>query len=273
MTSFALTRQPDASYFTRRRQRLGGGLMLGGVILLVASLFVGWWSIQLSGFDITETLVLGFPATSGGNGVSFECSGNLSEFTNHCPSPETYSNASLSSTGKLYTAIQSLVFAGIVAGLLGVLLALGIVGGGNRRKLTIALACLAVSLALLAPVALTVAQPSAMNSDHPYGTIGSSATSPTNSFWGSNVSDGISYSWGASAGWYLALGAFVLILVGLIQFARVPKSTEVSPGRGYGSLERGSQPQSPVELGSSHRPMYRSPPTSEGIDPEESQLS
>ncbi|MFZ1024242.1 MAG: hypothetical protein WAN87_08910, partial [Thermoplasmata archaeon] len=162
----------EPGFIDVRRRRSVGVLVLVGVILLVASLFVGWWTIQASGFGITETLVLGFPVTNGGNGVSYECGGNLSEFTDHCPSPETYSSASLNATGRLYTAIQILVIGGIVLGLLGGVLVLRTGGDGPRRKPTIIFLVLALVLSLVAPAALTLGQPSAMNADHPYGTIG-----------------------------------------------------------------------------------------------------
>ncbi|MFZ0892756.1 MAG: hypothetical protein WB778_00880 [Thermoplasmata archaeon] len=270
MSSFDLAGQRGLGFNGGRRRRWGAALVLAGVILLIASLFVGWWSLEVSGFGITETLVLGFPVPNGGNGVSFECGGNLSQFIQHCPASETYSNASLNATGTLYTAIQFLVFGGVVLGLLGGVLALRTGAVGPRRKLTIVLVTLALALSLAAPAALALAQPAAMHADYPKGTVGSNGTSPTNSFWGTNSTDGIAYDWGASVGWYVALGAFLLILVGLFLISRRPKAQAPGPTRGYGSVLDTPAPETSDELTTSKTGMYRPPPAIDGIDSEES---
>jgi hypothetical protein len=252
-----------------RRRRWGAGLVLLGAVLLIGSLFVGWWTLQVSGFGITETLVLGFPVPNGGNGVSFECGGNLSQFVEKCPAPESYSNASLTHTGNLYSAIQYVVLGGIALGLVGGFLALRPSTLDRRRKLMMVLVSVALVVALVAPVSLTLVQPSAMNSDHPYGTIGGNGTSPTNTFWGTNTTDGIGYVWGASYGWFLALGAFVLTLVGLLLLRRTSKPPSSEPSRGYAALTEVERPESSQRFGLSNPTKYRPPPPIERIDSDE----
>jgi hypothetical protein len=221
-------------YASHRRRRLGGFIVLLGAILLVASLFVGWWMIQVSGFGLTETVSLGFPATNGGNGISAACSGNDSSFTSHCPSPETYSSASLNNTGKLYNMVQFLVLGGVLLGLLGALLALGFPGSRSGLTPGIVLVVLAMIVALVAPVWLTVSQPGAMKSDYPTSTIGGNGTNPSNTFWGSNSSDGVVYTWGANTGWYLSLVAFALFVAALfvLRTPRTPKMDDTATTTG-----------------------------------------
>ncbi len=90
-----------ASQHEARSNDCGLLLLLLATLLLVASLFVSWWTIEGIGEGVTDSMSFGFPATNGGNGVSYACSGG-----EICPSADSYSNLGFNSTGNLYSMIQ-----------------------------------------------------------------------------------------------------------------------------------------------------------------------
>jgi hypothetical protein len=217
----------------QRKRKIAGIILVVAVVLLVSSLFVGWWAIQAAIPGQSEKASFNFPATSGGYGVIYSCAGNDSSFTATCPSPETYSDEGLNNTGRLYTSVQYVVIAGIAMGILGALLLFAAFRRQSGSKLGTVLIGLAFILAIVAPIALAVAQPGAIQSDNQPSFGGTNGTTPSNSFWGSNNSSDPDFpytvTWGASTGWYLALVAGGFFLVALVILVQARHPTNFKP--------------------------------------------
>lgn len=211
---------------TKRDRTIAVVLLLLATLLLVASLFASWWTIEGVGEGVTDSMSFGFPATNGGNGVSYACSGG-----EICPSADSYSNLGFNSTGNLYSMIQYLTIGATFLGLLGALLAFGTRFRPSWTAPAILLILVALILALVAPVVLTISQPGAIQNDGGARFAGTNGTNPSNSFWGSSSSGTgnftVTYTWGATTGWLLSLLAFLLFSVGLIVLARTRHSTPV----------------------------------------------
>lgn len=204
---------------TKRDRTIAACLFLLATILLVASLFVGWWIIQGIGEGVTDSMSFGFPATSGGNGVSYTCSGG-----EICPSSDSYSDLGLNNTGNLYSTTQVLVIGAVIFGLLGTLIAFGTWSRRSWITPSILLIFLALVLALIAPALLAISQPGAIQQDGGAKFAGTNGTNPSNSFWGSSSSGTgnftVTYTWGATTGWLLSLVAFTMYLVGWFVLGR-----------------------------------------------------
>jgi hypothetical protein len=145
--------------------------------------------------------------------------------------------ASASTLGTLYQLTGTLVVLGLAIAFAAMVFGFVLILAPRSRSrlspmMPFILTVVAATLILAAPLVLALAQPAA------YGaTVGSENgfTCPNNGggpnttfFGGCSVPDGTigtyNFSWGPSVGWYLALVAFALFLVGALQLRRFGRS-------------------------------------------------
>ncbi len=188
-----------------KRMAASALLLIGGILALVSA-FTAWWTLSFNG--VTFSFFPGSSFTSSGFGVT---------------KTQTYASSGLGPVGGLYDAMLALV---IIAGILGIIAGLlGFVAGmgrlrENRRGMIKGLAIGAMVLALVAVILAPAMQSWAFNDSANGGSCSSmglnGSSSPCGSFWGSVSNHGSTVSWGGADGWYLALVAFVLTIVGLV---------------------------------------------------------
>jgi hypothetical protein len=202
-------RTPTAQ--ARGRRLTASTLILVAAILLTVSLFVSWWTANVSGGGTNETLYF-LP------GYSYSATGNagMGVFSGS----QTYAAAGFTHLGQLYevvlwVGIVSLI-AAFIAAILGYIGAFGVFRSRAGHRATLVLTVVSFVTAVLLPPLVTLGQPGAFAADSNGGC--GAGTSPCNSFWGSMTTDGVTSSWGADVGWYLALAAAVLVVVALVLF-------------------------------------------------------
>lgn len=218
---------------------VGAIIILVGAVLLIAALFTPWYSIELKqsspGVSISGTYHTypGLPSTNGTVQTSYSCSGLPPGYP--CPSGNTtsYQGADLNTTGLLAETGFFLLIGGFVLGLLGAII--GFTSGRTSRRAgpALGLAVVAMILAVLAFSLFAVLLPLAIGDDTP----DHQGSGPWSSFIGSGnatyygLPEG-SANWGPAIGWYLTIGAFVVLLVGVIVLAisrrEPPEPTPVS---------------------------------------------
>ena len=202
---------------------VAGSLSIAASVVLIVTLFVGWYVVSASGsnsgttFNGVETFDLGQTVS-----VSISCSGF------YCPSSTpsnttTYSAAGLNNTGHLYALMQIVVLIGAIFGIIGGLVLL-LTGQNKYRSWATYLILVAVILAIFAPVGLAVLQPTTLSHDN-YSRGNGTQASPATSFFGScsgtSCSNGGGQvnemgNWGPGLGWYLAIFAFGLFLTSVL---------------------------------------------------------
>jgi len=222
-------------------------LIAAGAALLLSTIDLPWYASSLGG--CCETYGETFYPTwvqVWDSGVEGTASAGIS-----------YSSIQLFHTGTLYLVILILLVTG---GLLGVSAAFAVRRGRHRvpRRWVSALVVLAAIVALAAPVLVVVAQPAAICSDSvvvsaPFEAPPASASTggslpcgwqmaypdgyggwapgsswstpgPQSSLMGGENLSGYWHSWAPSIGWYIALAASALILVGAAEYLRVERS-------------------------------------------------
>lgn len=216
----------------KKRRRLGAIVVLIGAILLIVAVFVPWYTWQTKatayGATITGTINTypGLPSENGTVQYSYSCS-NLPTGVS-CPSStsSSYSKLNLNNTGQIAETGFYMLIAGFALGFIGALL--GLMSGGNPRRAgpAIALAVIAVILGIAAVGLFAGTLPSAIGKDIPSHT----GSGPWSSFFGSSSNttfEGVpgSSTWGPGVGWYLTIGAFVVLLIGLFILIRARKDT------------------------------------------------
>jgi len=169
-----------------------------------------------SGVSITENTYPGLPSTNGT--IQYTCSGLPSGA--HCPSQNSYNGARLNNTGTIAEAGFFLIIVGFVLGLFGAIVGFSSRNKAARARSAMTLAIVAMVVAIAAVGMFAVALPTAIGQDTP----NHPATGPWSSFYGStNATEyGLTsgtVTWGPAIGWYLAIGAFVVLLVGMIILA------------------------------------------------------
>jgi hypothetical protein len=202
-------------------------LILIGAILAIASAFTPWYSEKFTymGATITQNAYPGLPNSNGT--IQYSCSGLPSEVS--CPSSSSYSSDHANHTGTIAETGFFLVIVAFVLGLIGAILILMSRNNPKRGVPALALGVVAMILAIAAVGVFAGALPGAIGADSP----GHSGTGPWSSFIGSGNASGYgasggSLSWGPSIGWYLAIGAFILFLVGIILLWRSRKDSMAS---------------------------------------------
>lgn len=200
---------------------LGTVLVLVGIVLLAISLFVGWWMSQGTPTPpptVTYTEYFGLPVT--GHAIT-SCAD-----PGGCGPVRPFSSLGGNATGILYLGVQIVVLAGIALGTLGAYLALAARGRHRWLRWSLVAVATAAILSVAAPAALALLQPLTLKQDNPSPAV----FGPGFSFWGSETLSGTSLTWGPSFGWYLALGAFALLVAGLTVLYRArrrPPETSV----------------------------------------------
>jgi hypothetical protein len=210
--------------------RIAGALAIVAAVLLLVSVFLGWYVTTFSGSNdgvsVSEsaTFVPGQTVT-----YSFSCSGSFA-----CPASNqtTYSNLGLNQTGKLYLTTEILLILGFIVGIIGaIVLFVARAGLRARRSIGMALVVLGLIVAIATPTMLLALQPNALHTDS-FTNGANSTSSPATSFFGSCSGSACGLSgntfnasetWGPGIGWYLAIVAFVLFVVALASASRIPK--------------------------------------------------
>ena len=208
---------------------VGAIIVLVGAVLLIAALFMPWYTWQTTasegGASITGTINTypGLPSTNGTVQYSYSCTNVPSGF---CPNStsDSYSHLNLNSTGQVAETGFFLLITGFVIGLIGAII--GLTSGKNSRRAgpAMALGAVAMILAVAAFGLFAVTLPGAISND----SKGHSGDGPWSSFIGSGSTNysGIpaTDTWGPAIGWYLTIGAFGVLLIGVILLAVSRKS-------------------------------------------------
>jgi hypothetical protein len=209
----------------RTVRSIAATFLLFGAVLVAVSMGVSWWGYSEQGKGISGTESF-YPGNSYYELGTFP-SGAVNSW-------QTYTTSGLLHVGQLYEAVLAV---GILAALLGfVATVLGYLGAINsfhsRRSQTLTLLLVIVAFAstVALPITVAVGQPSAYNTDASsyLGGCGPSPN-PCTGLWGSQTAAGVTQSFGADIGWYLALAAavfFVLALVQLLGSRRAPYTRE-----------------------------------------------
>lgn len=174
-------------------------LVLTGGALGLLSAYSAWWSYSYNAFTISF-----FPGS-----LFYESVGSGG-------STQSFTSNGLAPLGDLYEAILVLTIIGGVLGLVAGALGIAAVLGHDRigryrtvRRLAVAMILVVTAAAVLAPAAQPWAWSESTNTSRCGGLNG---TTPCNSFWGSHLGA----TWGGTTGWYLALSAIVLAILGLL---------------------------------------------------------
>jgi hypothetical protein len=210
-------------------------IILVGAVLLIAAVFTPWYAEQFSGSGVTVTQNA-YPGLPSSNGtIQYTCSGLPSGVS--CLSQTSYNTYTANNTGNIAEAVYFMAIAGFILGFIGAIIGLMSRSNPRRTAPAMALAVVAMILAVAAVGVFAVALPGAIGSDSP----NHSGTGPWSSFFGSTNTGRFdiqgTLTWGPGVGWYLAIGAFVLLLVGVIlalRFRRDPlppvPATTPAPG-------------------------------------------
>ncbi|HTT14610.1 MAG TPA: hypothetical protein VMG14_06610 [Thermoplasmata archaeon] len=218
--------------FHRRPSMWPSIFLLGAIACVVGALLAGWWGMSVQEPNGEGTLTYTF---SLGSNLLVGCSGGSA-----CASTPTgsvaYSSHGLSPVGGLYEGALVLVLlalaAAVGAAVVGLAGVLEYWTARGQHLATVLLAFVALVFVLAAILSVAGLQPGAFGQGG--GGIASGGTpSPAESFWGgcsggglnngacSTPSGSITASWGAGAGWYLALVAAVLLFLGLLFHLRL----------------------------------------------------
>ncbi len=200
------------------RRTVASAILAAGFVLAAVALGLGWWTVSAS----TPGLSYSWSVLPGGS-VGVSCSGSSTT----CSYLSAFSVAG-SPLGSLYVDIGDLVAAAVVLALVATVLGfLGAYGMNfGRPQMTLILLFGVLSFVLLiAAVAWAAAGTGSAASSGSSGAYGSG----TVYFWGVNGTA----SWGAGAGWYVAVVAFILLLVGARRYASTRKEAFTALELGY----------------------------------------
>jgi len=187
-------------------------VLVVGVVLLGTTIGFGWYSISESyatrGDSYNGSLNTNlFYCTT----TSFTMNNSTGSYST---SATTCGSGNSTHTVDLYDTALGLVIAGLAVSVLAAVTTF------TRRKsdskplmLPFILAIVAGLLALAAPLALLIGLPGAVAADT---NCGSNCQGPASSFSGSDTVSGISMTYGPGIGWYLAVVASVVLIVGAI---------------------------------------------------------
>lgn len=205
---------------------IGAFCLLIASVVLIAALVAPWYSFESAATQphspedsVTQS---SYPGLASANGtVRYTC-----VVLAPCPSQTSYTNARENNTGEIAEAGFFILIGGFVLGI--VASAAGFFSRRNPRLThpAIEMAVFALVLAVAAPTLFAVALPGAVAKDVPTSERPSAtSTGPWSSFFGSSATSlpgGVTQTltWGPSIGWYLAIGAFILLLIGAILLYR-----------------------------------------------------
>ena len=203
---------------------IGAIIVLVGAVLLIASVFIPWYTetANFTGPEQGSYTANSYPGLSNQNGtIQYSCSGTV---PTGCPSTTSYKSMDLNNTGTLAQTGYFLLLTGFVLGLIGAIIGFASLSRPRRAIPAIALSVIAMLLAVATPALFALQLPTAIGNDSP----GHTGTGPWSSFMGSNTSqlgfgESLKLTWGPGMGWYLAFGAFVILLIGAVVLARARK--------------------------------------------------
>jgi len=195
--------------FERRRwgDQIGGSIgLLVGSLLLLASMFTAWWTLSITDGGSAETISF-FP------GASYVTTG--SPETGLFFGAPTYSASGLNQLGVLYGHILSagifVIVIAFVAALIG-FLSLRSVRPRIYRAIILVAGCCTTAVAVMVPFLVAGFHEYAFASDVDGEITCSPPPSPCSTFWGSETTNGTTWTWGPGLGWVLAVvAAFVLV--------------------------------------------------------------
>lgn len=225
---------------------LASTLLLFSSILLAVSMGVSWWSASSSGGGKASV-------------VSFLPGSQYWAETAGTASTPSYLSAGLLHVGQLYEAVLVIGIVAIIAGFAGMLLSyVGALGGFKSRKflpITLLLTLVSFVGAVVLPTLVAAGQPGAFTADNTSGFGGTgcgASPTPCTSFWNSITNAGVTVSWGADVGWYLAIAAAVLLVVALLLLwttrrlpytrAEMSATPSVAPAPATGQADSSSVP-------------------------------
>ncbi|HTP54848.1 MAG TPA: SHOCT domain-containing protein [Thermoplasmata archaeon] len=198
---------PSSTRINTHRLVVAALLFVSGVLAAISTA-LSWWTLTGTGSsDVTINFLPGSSIRVSAGGMSQSV---------------TFAQLELGPVGGLYEAILAIAIVvgclAIIGGLLTLLSSLGRVGNPARyatfRNLIVIVLVISLFLVIVVP-----ALQGALTRQSSFGTtlctLDSSSTNPCNDFWGSSSGGGDTYTWGADAGWYLAVVATVLLAVGL----------------------------------------------------------
>jgi hypothetical protein len=182
-------------------------LLLAGGALVIASLFLPWYSFSSSTSFSGSTTRDQATFLLGGN-VVLACSSR-----SDCPwsSTGTFPDgaAHFGHLGALYAGLQTVVLVTALLALAAAALVWMPLDRGRRTWVAPAVAVLGGVIGAAAVLGLSATGPTSFAAD-----LQDSGPGPWSSFAGSATSGQVSYAWGPLDGWYLGLGAAVLLLAG-----------------------------------------------------------
>jgi hypothetical protein len=196
-------------------------IILVGAIVLISALFMPWYSYKtpVGTGSVTITFYPGMPGTNGT--IQYSCSGLPS-----CPAQTSYSTQDLNNTGTIAEVGYYLLIVGFVLGIIGAIVGIASRSKPRRAHTAVPLAVIALILAIVAVGLFAAELPTAISNDVKSHT----GSGPWSSFFGSSSGA----SWGPAIGWYLAIVAFVFLLVGVIVLAiarrEPPPQAATAPG-------------------------------------------
>jgi hypothetical protein len=219
-------------------------LIVAGVAVLLSTLGLGWYatSYGTGRFVANETL---YP-------TAVQLAGNQADGSSYSDAV-SFSAIGLDHTGALYGVVTVLVVFAALIGLVSAYLIRRDTTRSRRRQVSV-LVVLAVLLAFAGPTLVVVAQPGAMcadstgvqtplvvdqptigtdsatlacswdiafpSSEGGYVYYGDHGPGPQSTLIGSNNDAGEPHSWGPSIGWYIALAASALLVIGAVAYLR-----------------------------------------------------
>lgn len=212
---------------TKTGRTIAAVIILIGAVLLIAALFMPWYSYEFSeaGAGVTQNSYPGLPSQNGT--IQYSCTGNYQSTTGHsCPSQTSYTSISPkeTNTGNIAESGFFLLIVGFIVGIISTIF--GFMSRGNARRASPAIwfAIIAVILAIITPVLFMAALPGAISSDIS-SAYRPSSSGPWSGFMGSTsgtipvsptASVPFTSTWGPAIGWYFAFVAFVVLLIGLV---------------------------------------------------------
>ena len=208
-------------------------LLFGAGVLFAISVALSWWTLSESG--------------GGGGSISFLPGSSLRLTSGGSSGTQTYASTQLGPVGGLYEAILALAVVlaclAIISGLLALLASLGRQGNPGRyatfRNLFVVVLIIGLFLLILVPAAQGALVRQSSLGPTLCG-LTDSSNNPCNSFWGSASAGGDNYSWGADAGWYIALVATIFLVGALFLWRSARSDPWVSPGAAMTGMAGGS---------------------------------
>lgn len=186
--------------------------LVASVLAIVAGVCAGvstissWWSASASGSSGSGTLNF-LPGGSATASIPGESVSN------------SYASLGLGQVGALYEGILAyclvVMIVSFAIGAIGLLWSFGKLHGPSKGSAVQTWAICLAAISLVIVILVPLLQPDLFDRGSS-GICTGGVSSPCNSFWGSASANGETVTWGADAGWYLAIAAFVLLIAAAV---------------------------------------------------------